>query len=186
MVPYGPAPEHMSFSGTISISYETWLHYVGEILDSLLHHGFRRILLLRGCGGHFGLETVVYERWTAQRREGRDVIMEIAPIFAGMPQVQEVVQRHFPDISDVHAGEFETSMMLASRPQLVAKDRIHEGGKTQLPLDGCWWALAEELSESGATGNPARASAEAGREINEAIENAFIEWLADFGARTKR
>ncbi len=185
VLPYGPAAEHMSFPGTISLSQETHLRVVREITASLLHHGFRRVVIMRGCAGHFGLEAAVYELWSEQRRSGRNVFIEIAPIFVGMDSVQQVVRQWFPDIQDVHAGEGETSLVLATRPHLVATERI-PNTKCPAPPHGSWWARIEEISENGATGEPSRANAEAGRAILEAIEETVAQWLVEFDRRTRR
>jgi creatinine amidohydrolase len=185
VLPYGPAAEHMSFPGTISLSQETHQHVVREIVSSLLHHGFRRVVIMRGCGGHVGLEAAVYELWSQQRRRGRDVFIEVAPIFVGLESVQQVVRHWFPDIQDVHAGEGETSMVLATRPHLVATERIPQT-KCAAPSHGSWWARVEEISENGATGEPSRAGAEAGQAILAAMEEAMAQWLAEFDHRTRR
>ena len=184
VLPYGPAIEHMSFPGTISLSQETHLRVVREIVASLLQHGFRRIVIIRGCGGHLGLEAAVYELWSQQRRQGHDVFIEVAPIFAGMEEVQAVAQRLFPNCQDVHAGEGETSMVLATRPHLVAMERVPQT-RSQAPPHGSWWARAEEISENGAAGEPRRASAEAGRELLAALEQSLVEWLTEFDRRTR-
>jgi creatinine amidohydrolase len=185
VLPYGPASEHMSFPGTISLSQQTHMRVVCEVVESLLHHGFRRIVIVRGCGGHLGLEAAVYSLWAEERRKGRDVAIEVAPLFAGAAIAQEVARKHFGDHSDVHAGEFETSICLATRPDLVVQDRIPEG-RSRAPSHGSWWALVEEISENGATGEPRRASAEAGRELVDALERSIGAWLAEFDARTRK
>jgi creatinine amidohydrolase len=185
VLPFGPAAEHMSFPGTISLSQQTHMGVVREIVESLLHHGFRRIVIMRGCGGHLGLEAAVYALWAQERRKGRDVVIEVAPLFAAEPLVQDVVENHFPGCTDVHAGEFETSICLASRPHLVARDRIPET-TSAAPAHGSWWALAEEISDHGAAGEPRRATAEAGRELADALERSIGAWLAEFDARTGR
>lgn len=184
VLPYGPAAEHMSFPGTISLSQETHMHVVREIVESLLQHGFRRIVIMRGCAGHMGLEAAVYELWSEQRRQGRNAFIEVAPIFVGMQEVWDVVRRLFPECQDVHAGEGETSLVLATRPELVAQDRVPHT-KSNAPQHGTWWARIEEISESGATGEPGRASAEAGQQLIEAMERAVGEWLAEFDTRTR-
>ena len=185
VLPYGPAAEHMSFPGTISLSQETHMRVVREIVESLLSHGFRRIVIFPGCAGHMGIQAAVYGLWSEERRKGRDVVIEVAPIFAGMAAVQAVAQEHFPGIQDIHAGEFETAICLATRPHLVARDRIPDED-CRLPHHGSWWPRIEEISASGATGSPRRATAEAGRELLEALQSSIADWLAEFDQRTRR
>ncbi len=49
---YAPAPFNMSFPGTLSVSAETFGRVAGEIVDGLVHHGFRHIYVLNGHGAN--------------------------------------------------------------------------------------------------------------------------------------
>jgi creatinine amidohydrolase len=49
---YGVTPYFMDYPGTVSIRIETYVRFVRDILDSLRHQGFRRILIVNGHGGN--------------------------------------------------------------------------------------------------------------------------------------
>ena len=51
-VGYTPAPFNMSFPGTLSVSEATFSALVGELLDGLASHGFRRLYVLNGHGAN--------------------------------------------------------------------------------------------------------------------------------------
>jgi len=51
-VAYGLTPYFLSYPGTVTLRLETYLHLVRDILDSLAHSGFRRILIVNGHGGN--------------------------------------------------------------------------------------------------------------------------------------
>ena len=57
--------------------------------------------------------------------------------------------------NEVHAGGTETSMVLAKTPELVCLDRLQRPEHKCMPHSGCWW-IAEELSDTGATGDPTK------------------------------
>jgi creatinine amidohydrolase len=49
---YGITPYFRAYPGTISLRVETYLRVVGDILDGMFEHGFRRILIVNGHGGN--------------------------------------------------------------------------------------------------------------------------------------
>jgi creatinine amidohydrolase len=61
---YGVTPYFREFPGTISLRVETHLRVVGDILDSMAHSGFRRILIVNGHGGNGAVQQFAQE-WAA-------------------------------------------------------------------------------------------------------------------------
>jgi creatinine amidohydrolase len=52
VVSYGLTPYFQSYPGTVTLRIETYIRLVRDILDSLYHSGFRRILIVNGHGGN--------------------------------------------------------------------------------------------------------------------------------------
>lgn len=63
-VPYGITPHFTAFPGTVSLRIATYLALIGDVLDSLARHGFRRILLVNGHGGNAPAQSFAVE-WMA-------------------------------------------------------------------------------------------------------------------------
>lgn len=61
---YGVTPYFREFPGTVSLRVETHLAVVRDILDSLSHSGFRRILIVNGHGGNSAAQSLAGE-WAA-------------------------------------------------------------------------------------------------------------------------
>ena len=76
----------------------------------------------------------------------------------------------------IHGGEWETSMMLALRPELVKMDRAVPGytGDLETGLERFSARACTSLSDTGVFGDPTKASAEHGR--------LYIERLLDLTA----
>lgn len=58
-LPYGLTPYFAAFPGSPSVRLETYLSFVGELLDSLRAQGFKRFLLVNGHGGNAPVESLV-------------------------------------------------------------------------------------------------------------------------------
>ena len=80
---YGLTPYFAAFPGSPSVKHDTYLAFVGELLDSLRGQGFKRFLLLNGHGGNKPVEAlagpsfVVHDWWEAPRTQA--VVREIDP-----------------------------------------------------------------------------------------------------------
>ncbi|MCY3946339.1 MAG: creatininase family protein [Anaerolineaceae bacterium] len=61
-VNYGLTAYFMAFPGTITLRPETYAALLGDILDSLASHGFRRVLVVNGHGGNAAASEQVLAR----------------------------------------------------------------------------------------------------------------------------
>ncbi len=178
----GFSPEHASFAGTLGLRAETVIRLWTEIGEAVARSGVRSLLLLNGHGGNVGLLDVV----------GRDLrarcgLTVWSSSWFALPQPPAVAAL-FPPREHrwgIHAGDIETSMMLALRPDRVDMDAARDfasasqarAGRYTLLADGrsakLSWAM-EDYNPQGAVGNAAAATADKGR----ALVDAAAEQLA--------
>jgi creatinine amidohydrolase len=59
--PYGYTPTYMAYPGTLTLRLETLLAVLGDLVESLHHHGFRRVLVVNGHGGNSGAASVIQQ-----------------------------------------------------------------------------------------------------------------------------
>jgi len=82
-----------------------------------------------------------------------------------------------------HAGEGETSIMLALKPELVemeyAKGRVPDDLPDEMQIK---W-LFDELTPFGATGDPSKATLEKGRKMKEVLVEYIIKFIKEMDAR---
>jgi len=123
-LPFGSSHHHLPFGGTMSLATETYYRVVYELVDSLITGGFRRIFILNGHGGNHELIQLV-ARDLALRTEARVAAGSYWTVAwdALVAQEAHTVGR-FPG----HAGVFETSQVLALRPDLVRPPLPHRDG----------------------------------------------------------
>ena len=171
----GFSEHHLAFAGTISLKPETLLLILRDYADSLARHGFTRIVFIPTHGGNFAMVKQAIE-------EARRVHPEIDVTgFTDMLGLIAILNRMSAEYgvsaeeSGAHAGESETSMMMALEGGLVAADRFAPGylgpfgeAEAKLMLE----KGASAISANGILGDPRRASAEKGK--------AYLEGLADF------
>jgi creatinine amidohydrolase len=63
---YGVTPYFMAFPGTVTLKVDTFIKVIGDILDSLAAHGFRRVVIVNGHGGNAPAQSLAAE-WMAAR-----------------------------------------------------------------------------------------------------------------------
>jgi creatinine amidohydrolase len=79
----------------------------------------------------------------------------------------------------LHAGEWETSLMLAIHPDLVKMERAEAGftGDLHEAVGSMFAGGVASISENGTIGNPSRASAEHGERYWAAIVDLVLEQI---------
>lgn len=60
-LPYGLTSYFMAFPGTVTLTTETYARVLHEILDSLMSHAFKRIVVVNGHGGNVPVQAVITE-----------------------------------------------------------------------------------------------------------------------------
>jgi len=164
-MPYGNSREHMAFPGTITLRPSTLAAVLEDIVDSLRHHGIKRIVVFSAHGGNWILKPTL--------REINFKYPEISIVWAG----GVVPERGDVPPEDIHAGKDETSTILHLRPDLVkgtSPDLDSPGVVGQEFID---YVGLEKTTKTGAWGVPSRASAELGMERVEEAVNRQAEYV---------
>jgi creatinine amidohydrolase len=179
-LPFGPASEHYGLRGTISLASDLYVQLVKQILWSLIEGGFRRIVVIRGCGGHWVVPGAVWDVKAEARRAGRDVTLRVIGVADDWREVQE---RIFPGTDGGHAAVMETALCLAEREALVRREALRAPALNRLDeryRRGGEVFLFDEMTDTGALGDPTPATAEGGRAAWDAIADLLAGRLAFF------
>lgn len=172
----GCSSHHLAFPGTLSVADETFHAIVADLVSSLAQAGFGRIVLVPTHGGNFGpLATAVEKLPDAQRQ--RVVAITDLSVFLRVAQLgEQEFEVPMPE-GGLHAGEWETSMLLAIHPDLVHMDRAEAGyvGDPQEAVASLFESGVDSLSKVGAIGDPRQASAEHGRRYWDAVLDLAVE-----------
>lgn len=175
----GMSEEHLPFGGTIALDYAGLAGVLRGVVRSLRALGFSRLLVVNGHGGNTEPLMVAC----------RELALEFGfPIVAAMPwslipeTLAEVLQAQ---TSVQHAGEAETSVMLALAPGLVRGDRLEQaataapGAIASRPALSRFWSFAERAPGSGVRGDPRAGTAAKGERLLAAMAAALAAAMRD-------
>ena len=92
---YGVTPYFREFPGSISLRVGTHLSVVRDVLDSMAHSGFRRVLIVNGHGGNGAVQQLVQD-WTADHPTSRVIFhnWRSAPLTWAKVQAIDPVASH--------------------------------------------------------------------------------------------
>lgn len=186
----GSSDHHLKFPGTISVPSALYVDIVTHICECILGAGFRRIFLHLSHGGNDVPCQEVITRLSLKHRERRDFWIASA----GWWSLADDVLR-LPEMAtarSTHACEYETSMVLALRADLVdmsqakgqqpwLESRYYFPDLTTTQRSKVNVALPmEAMTGTGAMGRPDLATAAKGERLLEAITAKIIDFVREF------
>ena len=182
----GASGEHRDFAGTLSLAARTLLDLVTEVAEGIVRAGLRKLVLFNSHGG----QPQVLEMAAQDLRTRHGMIVVVANAWRMMDRdsVLPPAERE----AGLHAGGFETALMLHLRPDLVRKDKIRDFPSKARALETDFPALAshgrvafawqaQDLNPAGAVGDARLGTAEMGRKlVDQAAERLLrlVEELA--------
>jgi creatinine amidohydrolase len=198
----GLSPYHMGFAGTITLSADTIQRVFFEAAQSLLRHGFRRIMFMNGHVGNTIVTQYIIDRIN---QETSGIAVDLRESAVPFETVASGTLRR-SRVLDQHAGVPETSNslfltptlvnMAAARPATVTMPEHLEkllpdvtgGDPTATRLFRSEGLKAEEtgkqtsareISTTGAWSvrDPNEATAEQGRVETESVVNACVQFI---------
>ncbi|HEY7765875.1 MAG TPA: creatininase family protein [Aestuariivirgaceae bacterium] len=184
---YGFSQHHMRFAGSVTLRPETMLSLVEDIVESIVAHGFRRVVLMNGHGGNIGLIDVLSAK-LGHRHYRRARVVGVTYFQLAHDAIAKL-RRSAPGGMG-HACEFETAMIQHLRPELVFMDKAQatypDTGTEYVSTDLLGGSRVRayndfgDLSESGTLGDPSLASPEAGAKFYAAVVAELTRFLRDF------
>jgi creatinine amidohydrolase len=163
-VHYGKSNEHIGFPGTLSVSANTFMAVLRDLGASVSKAGFQKLVLYNTHGGNTALIDVMARDLRAEFGLRTFTLHGSGGIsFEGLDPQERAY--------GFHAGEVETSFLLASVPELVdttayTVNYIADISKPGLllpenaPATFAW--LTRDIASSGVMGDPRPASSEKG------------------------
>ena len=175
----GCSEHHMAFPGTISLKPETLKGLIRDYCISLSKHEFKNIVILPSHGGNFD---AVREAVKELRQVLRDVNVIAYTDLEGLLRFLAQFSSKYgisASESGAHAGESETSMVLAIRKDLVNMERAKEGfvGRFEDKIALVISQGIKALTEIGVIGDPRKAETEKGEEYLELWAEEMVNYI---------
>ncbi len=183
----GKSNEHLRFPGTLTLSAETLIRLWTEIGESVARAGVRKLVLFNAHGGQVSVMDIV-----ARDLRARCDLLVYSVNWYDLPLGEEVNGLFPPEEHrfGIHAGEIETSMMLALRPGQVDMAQARDFRSTSQDRAQAFEILGngrsaklgwqmQDYHPQGAAGNAARASAAKGQAVVEAAGKQLARLLQE-------
>jgi creatinine amidohydrolase len=158
--------EHAAFPGTISIAATTLAAIVTDIADSLTEHGAAGLIIVNAHGGNAVLTNVVQQANTAGR-----LAIGLYPSREDWNEARAAAGMTSSSHDDMHAGELETSILLARYPEYLrpgwhTSDHTHSDRRYLTTLG------MHAYTDTGVIGQPSLATADKGRAVLDHLAKA--------------
>lgn len=171
----GYSPHHLPFGGTMTLEVDTFISSLREMAQSAVGNGFDSLLFVNGHTGNESLMSSAVSAIGVKHPDVRPYGLTYFRLVA--PFIDEIRESDVGGMG--HGGEFETSLLLHLRPDLVREDQVTKNYRDE-PHDQATQDMFRggplnlyrpftEYSSSGVVGDPTLASAEKGERIYEIL-----------------
>jgi creatinine amidohydrolase len=178
LLPYCLAEVAKPFPGTITVRADAVAALVADVCRSLARSGFRRTLVV---SGHAEEENLAALRAGAEQAVEAGALVEVSQWYGvALPRLLHVLEEDHPEY-DVHAGEWETALVLLRAPELVDRAALDA-----LPANWDTRNISERRAEGARTfpelgapeaycGDPRRATPTTGENLYAALGRFVAE-----------
>lgn len=181
-LPISTCREHMGKQGSVWMNPDTFFQMMVDIVESLKEQGYRRVAVVVGHGGIFVMNPIIR---TLNGRFNPDLLVcKLEPYQFIWPTVGKPADPANPasgileSACQLHADEYETSIMLHLHPELVqmakAVDCIPDAPREYLNYGSIF-----RFAPDGVWGEPTRATAEKGARLLDAITGLSVQYIQD-------
>lgn len=167
----GASHEHADFKGTVSIRSVTLHAVVTDVAVSLGQADITKLVIVNGHGGNYVLSNVVQESNVTGRR------MVLFPRSEDWTDARRTAGLVTNNHEDMHGGEAETSILLATAPEVV-RPSYRDADFTADERRHLLTLGTSAYSPSGVIGRPSLATAEKGQLLLESLSAQFKDHLA--------
>ncbi|MGX1932867.1 creatininase family protein [Microbacterium resistens] len=182
-MPYGLSEHHTAFAGTVTLRPDTLIRLILDVVESMSAQGIDRVIIVNGHGGNIDAIRL------ASRQARRDSGSRVAHVMWAQVAADAISQEMSGRGMYNHACEIETSLAMDLCPEIVhpplpgswlepefAPHAAPPTARIDVPL---WF---DELTPTGALGDPSRATQERGRLLADLVVERTVAFARAFVA----
>lgn len=181
-IPFGVSKHHMKFAGTITLDEACFKEVVRQYVESLAAHGFETVFIVPSHGGNFGplgeLQEETGGTIGGARYHAYSDLMAFVDVFNGVAESDGIT----PAEAGAHAGEAETSLVLAAREDLVEMEYAIEGYVGAFGDADVKRLFSEgmtAMTDNGILGDARSATRERGFAYRDAMADFLADWIRE-------
>lgn len=173
----GKSNEHIWAAGTLTLSASTALTAWSEIGDAIARSGIRKLVVVNSHGGNLDLISILIRELRL-----RHSMLAVKCGWGSFEEPSDTYSAREHAVG-IHGGDWETSLMLAFRPDLVdmakAKDFVSSAETTAIPPIGpvSYGWISSDINPAGVAGEAHLATPEKGRITAKHQVSGFVQLL---------
>lgn len=178
-MPYGYAANVRKFPGSTSLDPQTYRALMTAYLESYIRHGAKRFLLVNGHGGNIPvLDTVVADLY-----DKHGVVCFHNDWWSVLPQIDPELNCHD------HGGYYETSMLMAARPDVPNMDLAVDVGQSCISagitkqytwsFQGAPVGIQCDVTKFNRVGNVGNSPIGANKELGDKMTQMYVDFNVD-------
>jgi creatinine amidohydrolase len=182
-VSYGYSPHHMNFKGSVTLTFQTLVNVLKEVCESLIHHGFNKIVIMNAHGGNTNpIAQALKEIQDETGKRVYSVMVYPMPDGFGAEGTRVIEQE-----GGGHACELETSVGLYLSHR-VLMDKAEKWTPEHTSIDPKYRGkvaaayMFDERTSIGSLGDPTLATKEKGKILVDSVVKDLAEFIEDLKA----
>ncbi len=172
----GCSSEHMAFAGTVSLSAATLSAMLGDVIASLVTHGFEHVVVFSAHGGNDAALADAEDLLRARAAPATLTLVRGVDRIGRVWRAASAREGISSRASGHHAGEYETSIVAALRAEAVRWGELRQGADGDVPdPQRLFYPSLRDHAADGVVGDPRAASPDRGERYLEAWTELLLE-----------
>ncbi len=180
VISYGYSPHHMNFAGSVTLTFQTLINVIKEVCGSLLHHGFKKIVMMNAHGGNTAPITQALKEMEMETGVRIYSVMVYPSPHGFGAEGTKVIEQE----GGGHACELETSVGMELGHRILF-DKAEKWGPEHTSINPKYRGkvsapyMFDEVTSIGSLGDPTIATKEKGKILVDAAVADLAEFIED-------